>query len=422
MFRKYSINFCWSSRLACTFYGIPILDERMPNPLNIIHVNTSKAFGGLELYTILLIQKLNENGIKTGLYCIPGTKIAQEAQKLGIQLFFGYKQARISIKDLRNLKKIIQKENFQIIHSHTRQDVWLCSLALFGQTEKKHIFSLYMSAPSKKDLLHRFIYSKIAAITSSSEILNERIRTNYPIPKEHIHLLRYGRDLSIYQKNPIERETIRKKLGIPEESLVVTTMCRIDPGKGVKEFAESFFLLPPEVQNNVHFIIMGEPTLSHIDSSGKKVYEKQAEDLYNWLCAYIQKPELTGRIHLVPFQTNFVPYLNASDLFVLATYKETYSLSVLDAMAMGLPVIGTNSGGTPEQILNGQRGYLVEPQSAIAITNAIVKYAQNPNLRLEHGEKAKNWVYTEHNWSKNVTQLLSLYNACLENKNAHSTV
>lgn len=393
----------------------------MLHPPHIIHVNTSQAFGGLELYTILLIQKLIESGVKTALYCIPGSKIALEAQKLGIKIYPAYKQARISIKDIKNLRKIIKTENFQIVHSHTRQDVWLCSLTLLCQKEKKHIFSLYMSAPPKKDLIHKFIYSRINAITSSSEILNNRIKLNYPIAKENVHLLRYGRELSIYQKNQAERENIRNKLNISNQDIVITTMCRIDPGKGVKEFAESFLLLPEQIQNKVQFIIMGEPTLSHIDPSGHKVFEEQAEKLYLWLQEFIKKPEIKQRIHIIPFQTHFVPYLNASDIFVLGTYKETYSLSVLDAMAMELPVIGTNSGGTPEQVLNEQRGLLIEPRNAQAIANAITNYVTHPEKIIQHGQNAKNWIFTEHNWAQKVTQLLNLYQACLENKNAHTT-
>ncbi|MGY3805097.1 glycosyltransferase family 4 protein [Pigmentibacter ruber] len=394
----------------------------MRNAPQIIHVNTSQAFGGLELYTVLLIQKLIEQGIKTSLYCLPGSKIEIEAQKLGIKTISGFKQARISLKDIRKLRKIALEEDYQIIHSHTRQDVWLSSLALLGLSNKKHVFSLYMSAPSKKDIIHKFIYSRIHAITSSSMILNERIKLNYPISKEQVYLLRYGRDLSIYQKNQSEREHIRNKFNIQSDEKVIITMCRIDPGKGVKEFAEAFLLMPVETRKKVHFIIMGEPTLDHIDSAGNKVYEPQAKQLYEWLQNYITTPEIQGRIHLVPFQANFVPYLNASDLFVLATYKETYSLSVLDAMAMGLPVIGTNSGGTPEQVLNNVRGILVEPKNSHAIANAIADYVNSPEKILEHGENAKKWVYTEHNWNKKINELLNLYRSCLENKNAHTSI
>jgi D-inositol-3-phosphate glycosyltransferase len=162
----------------------------MQTNLSILHVNTSHAYGGLELYTILLIKKIVESGMNTAIYCIPGSRIDAEAQKLGIRVYYGKKQARFSLPDIMCLRKIIKKDGYQIIHSHTRQDVWLSSLSLLFLKNKKQIFSLYMSAPSKNDLLHRFIYSKVTAIISSSEILNEQIRKNYPVHSGQVHLLR----------------------------------------------------------------------------------------------------------------------------------------------------------------------------------------------------------------------------------------
>ncbi|APJ04207.1 glycosyltransferase family 4 protein [Silvanigrella aquatica] len=386
----------------------------MQKNLSILHVNTSHAYGGLELYTILLVKKLAESGIKSAIYCIPGSRIDEEAQRLAIPVYYGFKQARISISDIKYLRKIIKKDNFNIVHSHTRQDVWLCSLAMLFLKNKRQIFSLYMSAPSKNDIIHRFIYSKVTAITSSSEILNDRIRKNYPILPEQVHLLRYGRDLSVYQKKHEDRTYIRDLYHVKNDEFVVATMCRIDPGKGVREIAEALLLLKPEIKTKVKIWLMGEPTLDHTAADGTRVYELQALKLYEWLQEFSKRPEVENRIQLIPFQTNIIPYLSAMDIFILGTYKETYSLSVLDAMAMGLPVIGTNSGGTPEQIENHVRGLLVSPRNSQDIAWAISEYVENPNLICEHGENAKNWVFKEHSWQNKVTKLNALYSQALE--------
>lgn len=386
----------------------------MQTNLSILHVNTSHAYGGLELYTILLVKKIIESGIKTAIYCIPGSRIDDEAQKLSIPVYHGVKQARLSISDIKRLRKIIQNDGFQILHSHTRQDVWLSSLSLLFLKNKKQIFSLYMSAPSKNDMIHRFIYSKVTAITSSSEVLNERIRKNYPILPEQVRLLRYGRELSLYHKSLDDRKKIRESLKVNDKEYVIATMCRIDPGKGVREIAESILHLKPEIKNKIKIWIMGEPTLDHTAPDGTPVYETQAEEMYLWLQKFSLLPEVEKRLQLIPFQKNIIPYLSAMDIFVLGTYKETYSLSVIDAMGMGLPVIGTNSGGTPEQIENNVRGILVEPRSSQEIAAAITTYIENPKLICEHGESAKKWVFIEHSWQNKVTQLSKLYCESLE--------
>jgi glycosyltransferase involved in cell wall biosynthesis len=93
----------------------------------------------------------------------------------------------------------------------------------------------------------------------------------------------------------------------------------------------------------------------------------------------------------------------------LVTYKETYSLSVIDAMNHGLPVIGTNTGGTPEQVQDGVRGILVNPKDPMGIAKAITAYVENPSLQKQHGEAAKTWVQSEHNWKHTIQQLIDIY-------------
>jgi D-inositol-3-phosphate glycosyltransferase len=231
-----------------------------PTAPSILHIATSHAWGGLEFYVVTLIKSLLNSGAKTALYCLEGSKIDSEAKKLGIPIFYGYKQARISIKDILKVRKILQIESFDVIHTHTRQDVWLGSLVKMSLKNKKHIFSLYMSAPSKKDIFHRFIYSRIDAITSSSEILNERIKKNYPIHPLNVHLLRYGREQDNFEKNQEESFTLKRLWHTSPEQLVFATICRLDSGKGVREIADSILYLPPQIKNKIKIWIIGEPT------------------------------------------------------------------------------------------------------------------------------------------------------------------
>ncbi len=354
-----------------------------------------------------LVKKMSDAGFKTALYCIQNSRVDEHAKSLGVPVFYGYKQARVSIKDILKLKSIVVQENFQIIHSHTRYDVWLGSLTKPLLTRVWHIFSLYMSAPSKKGIVHRFIYKKVDAITSSSEILNERIRKNYPIHPSRVHLIRYGRTQSVCEKNEAETLLIRKLWDTDPGDIVFATMCRLDPAKGVREIAESFSHLTKETQKKIKIWIIGEPTQLGKDESDQPIYEAESKQVFEWLKAFI--PSTQGRVKLIPFQKTPRPYFEAMDVFVLGTYKETYSLAVLDAMGVGAPVIGTNSGGTPEQVAHLSRGYLVEPQSAISIAKAIEYYMSNLNEVEKNGKCAKEWVQQQHNWQHTLSQFEALY-------------
>lgn len=385
----------------------------MKQHFSVIHVITSQSWGGLELYVVTLAQKIQKSGLKTAIYCLPNTKVAMEAKKRGIPLFHGIKQARISVKDILSLKEIVQKESFDVLHAHTRQDVWLCSLVSFLRFKSLPVvFSLYMSAPKKKDLLHRMVYSRVGVITSSSTLLNQQIKKNFPVRDNQVRLLRYGMDCFQNDKNNNEVGQLRGLWNTKPDQIVVLTMCRLDPQKGVKELAESLLLLSPAVRPRVKLWIMGEPTLKHLDQTGAPVYEQASWELFQWLLNFIKDPAVKGQIEWIPFQKNPVPYLEAADVFALLTDKETYSLSVLDAMNHGLAVIGTNAGGTIEQLGEGSRGILVQPKDPAAVARAIEQYVEVPALKRLHGDLGRSWVQSEHHWDHSLQCLNDIYQEC----------
>ncbi|MES2614028.1 MAG: glycosyltransferase, partial [Bdellovibrionota bacterium] len=85
-----------------------------------LHIITSHAWGGLELYVVSLAKKLLESGEKTAIYCLKNSKVDKESQKLGIPVYYGFKQSRMSVRDIFKVRKIIKSEKFNVLHTHTR--------------------------------------------------------------------------------------------------------------------------------------------------------------------------------------------------------------------------------------------------------------------------------------------------------------
>lgn len=96
------------------------------------------------------------------------------------------------------------------------------------------------------------------------------------------------------------------------------------------------------------------------------------------------------------------------DIFVLASWNEMYALAVLDALLMKLPVIGTNTGGTPEQLAY-KRGMTVSPKSPQEIATAIQYLVENPEKAKEMGARGREWVLKEHDWQRVLPQYLEYY-------------
>jgi glycosyltransferase involved in cell wall biosynthesis len=90
---------------------------------------------------------------------------------------------------------------------------------------------------------------------------------------------------------------------------------------------------------------------------------------------------LADHIHLLGFRTDIPNIFRGSDLFVLPTHQEALGQAFIEAMAAGLPVIGTHVDGVPELIEDNVNGLLVPPHDPVALRAAIVRMIDDPALR-----------------------------------------
>jgi glycosyltransferase involved in cell wall biosynthesis len=84
--------------------------------------------------------------------------------------------------------------------------------------------------------------------------------------------------------------------------------------------------------------------------------------------------------------------LGALDLFVLPSFRESFAIAVLDAMAAGLPVVATTVAGLPECVVPGETGYLVPPANHRALSKAIIALLKGEDLRCRFGESGRKRV------------------------------
>lgn len=376
-------------------------------PFRILHLLTSQSFGGLEMYVCSLINKLQMLGIENVLYCMPNSKVEKTAASLGIKTVHSKRSGTyISISDIKKVRSLSHSKT--IIHSHSRYNVWLGSLSAYF-TKTPHVLSVYMNAVPKRDLLHRLIYQRVDAILSTSYLTNSQIKDFFYVNPKHIYRVPYGRDVELIRSGESQRNQIREKLS-SSDKIVFGMMCRIDEQKGIREFVEAFKLLSKELSDKVQFWIFGEPSISSLTEDGSPIYEKEGEDLLKWIKDTIQIIDISGEsFRVFGFQKEYSGYLAAMDVFVLASHCEMYSLSVIEAMILGKPIIGTKCGGTIEQIGNNERGILFTPKDAHQLSEVITEYINYPEMRKNHGESARHWGEKEHSWNISLESQIKIY-------------
>ena len=199
-----------------------------------------------------------------------------------------------------------------------------------------------------------------------------------------------GVDVTNFTKdiNREERQKLRNELGLHDSDVALVTSSRLVVKNGVGDVIKALPLLPP----NIKFVIIGEGYM-------KDELVKLADNL-----------NVSDRIMFKGFvpHSDLPRYLKACDIFIRASLSEGLGNSFLEAMAAGLPTIGTPVGGIVDFLKEGETGYFCEPQNPQSIVVAINRYVSDPN-RNRVLENAKKLVLEKYDWDKIVVQMKQVF-------------
>jgi glycosyltransferase involved in cell wall biosynthesis len=128
----------------------------------------------------------------------------------------------------------------------------------------------------------------------------------------------------------------------------------------------------------------------------------------------VKESGLTEKVSFVGFTTDVVGYLQRADICVLISHSEGLPLSILEAMSIGLPILGTNVGGISKQVKDGYNGYLVERNAVEDLTEKIKLLMNNSTLRREMGDNSRIFYEKEFKLDTMVDKTLAVYESILK--------
>ncbi len=266
------------------------------------------------------------------------------------------------IRNIIFIRKIILKYDIHIIH--TNSGVVPAPAMAAGITGRKHIWHIREWFGDFK----RFWPFYSAYITRFSDKVVCVSKTMADQFHEHKKVM------SIY--NGFEIPRIQAEVSIPEDlrqslnqaELVLGCTSRIRlVRKGQEYLIEAIGIVSQRTGKNIQALLIGDYVQG---------YEWQKENI----TALIEKYQLEDRIHFLGHLTNPLPYYKLFDVFVLPSGEpEPFGGVIMEAMSLGLPVIGSNAGGTTEQIADNQNGYLFDNKNAEDLANKIELFLNDPS-------------------------------------------
>ncbi len=364
---------------------------------------TTTGWGGLELNVLKLMGWLGQRGQGAVLYTCEDLRVCAEARQRGLSVcpiphhgkyfdFFAAFRFSRHLK-MQGITRIIVCDNRDIdFAAWTKRFLSNRLLVAFLQQMQVGV--------DKNDFLHTVRFSALDYWIAPLSWLRDEAFRKTRIAHDKVRVIPLPIDFTAFSPLRFTKDSARASFGIGPVFPLLGILGRIDPQKG-QLLAVSAVATLRARGIAAQLLIAGELTLNkpasqrYQDAIKKKVAADKLEEV----------------VHCRPFMDDPSMFYAAIDIFVMASLGETYGMVTLEAMAAGIPVIGTNASGTPEMLGYGEFGKLFDKGDCDGLVSRVAEICADYGSAQRTAERAQQRVketFSHHVVCAQIEQLLDL--------------
>jgi glycosyltransferase involved in cell wall biosynthesis len=287
----------------------------------------------------------------------------------------------------------LSKAGADIVHTHNpRALVYGAPAAALAGLHAVHTKHGVNPDRSRRMWLRRVASSMVDAYVAVTPTLARVAVERHECDSTQLHVIPNGIDTARFSPNPAARRKLRMELGISETAWVLGTVGRLAPEKNQGLLIDA---VAPILDPRRHLVIVG-------DGPDREALLERARGTL--------RPDL---IHFTGARDDVEAVLACFDAFALTSESEGLPLVVLEAMAMGLPVVATAVGGVPDVIEAGKTGFLVPASDRIALMKELLLLSKRPQIAQDFAAAGRSMVLARHSSEHMARDYESLYRRIL---------
>lgn len=361
--------------------------------MNICYIISGDLWGGAEEQSFSLIKDISASS-EHDIHVITFNHglLSEKLSLLDIPVYTVDESRNSALMIFLKILYFFKKKSFDVVHVHGFKENFLGGIAARVLNTKVILRTFHgrglLSSPSV-DFIEKFncFFLTHKIITVSQELQTYLISRG--VSDKKIKVIRNGIDLDRITGD-IKNNSIRASLSIASNSLLLGVVGRLVRVKGHNYL---FYCLKKMLDSGYHvtLLVLG-------DGSLEEEYKK-----------LIQQIGISDYVRFLGFVENSLHYIASFDLLVMPSLNEGIPMSLLEAMAMGVPVIASRVGGIPEVIEDESTGILVEPKNVEELYQACARLASDERLRKKIASNAMKHIRTKYSSVKSAQNTLQLY-------------
>ena len=371
--------------------------------LRVLLLTVGLGVGGTETQILELASRLQARGTDVVVCALKGEDVvAQELRQRGVRVVTLKGRGSWDVLVLLRLAKLIRLIEPDVLHSFlffANIGARLIGRLLAVPVVISSYRGVEVHRTGVRALVDRMTLGWADAVTCCSDAVRGTVEQNLRLAPKKLVTIHNGIAFDRFiQTTPFSRAN----LGLHDQGPVIGTVCRLEePVKGVSLLIEAVAQLAAQRPAlNVQLLVVGE-------GPAGAALRAQAERLH-----------LGDRVVFAGLRRDVERLLPLMDVFVLPSQYEGFGIALIEAMAAGLPVIGTDVGGVPEIITHQQTGLLVPPGDAQALATAIERFLLDGALAQAMAKAGQRDVCSRFSLDRAVSQHETLYRACVSKREA----
>lgn len=365
--------------------------------INLMHTVLRLGVAGLERLVTELTLGIDRERFDVEVCCFAGLgPFADLLRSHGIPVTLVKQTSNVTY--LWQLRRFFRERRADIVHTHTGTFFYaalaakLAGVPAIVYTEHGR-FEVDPLIRLVEDYISVRVTDKVVAV---SDQLQTRLIEQVHFPASKVLTIVNGINTDQFAPRP-EQPGLRQSLSIPDNAKIVGTVGRLQEVKDHLSFIKAFELVNQRLPNTV-LMLVGDGSL-----------RPQLE-------AYVADHNLKGRVIFAGLRQDIPEMLNLLDLFVLSSLSEGTCVSLLEAMASGLPAVVTDVGGNPSIVTHGVNGLVVEPRDIEQLANAIVELLTDEPRYARMSENARQRMVADFSSRRMMEKYNEIYSDLLSRK------
>jgi glycosyltransferase involved in cell wall biosynthesis len=370
----------------------------MIRAVRILEVISDATIGGGQQHVLSLVEGLDKTIFDVSVACTANGPLVDDLRSRGVMAYPVDMSRGVIHPPLLQLSRLLQRNQIEIMHAHGGvAGFWGRLSAVLARTPVRvytlhGIHYLHYSSPAKREVfiaLERFLARKTDRIICVAESDRQSGLRRKLFSPDQCVVVRNGINPTLAERSGEVRQQ-REALGIPADAPIVGTVGRLHRQKGhwilIQATREIVRKIP-----NVHVLLVGDGPL-------RKRLEKLSQSL-----------GLGESIHFLGARRDAFDIMAILDVFVLPSLWEGLPYSLLEALALGKPVVATATDGIPEVVVHGESGLLVSPGDPQGLAIAVLQLLNNNAYAETLGRKGRERVVRTFGLDRMVRETSELY-------------